>query len=102
MLIIDSKFGSVLYNNVVQNIAVKFLFSFHNPKAKRYTLYYSIVLVVVTVTVLFTTLEYIHQTIIQGIATFFEGFFSLFMLARNEKVGKAFLFHLVRIRDISK
>ena len=81
---------------------MRFLFSFHDPKTKRYTLYYSIVLVIVTATVLFTTLEYIHQTIIQGIATFFEGFFSLFMLIRNEKVGKAFLFYLSRIRDISK
>lgn len=77
-------------------------FLFHDPKTKKYTLYYSIVLVIVTATVLFTTLEYIHQTIIQGIATFFEGFFSLFMLTRNEKVGKAFLFHLARIKEILK
>ena len=81
---------------------MKFLSLFHDPKTQKYTLYYSIVLIIVTATVLFTTLEYIHQTIIQGIATFFEGFFSLFMLARNDKVGKAFLFHLTQIKNISK
>jgi hypothetical protein len=81
---------------------VKFLSLFHDPKTKKYAIYYSIVLVIVTATVFFTTLEYIHQTTIQSIATFFEGFFSLFMLARNDKVGKAFLSHLTRIKNILK
>jgi len=63
-----SKFGRVLYINMIRNTVVKFPFLFHNPQTKRYALYYSIILVVATATVLFTTLEYIHQTAIQGIA----------------------------------
>jgi len=86
----------------MRNMIVKFLFSFHDPKAKKYPLYYSVVLIIVTATVVFTTLEYIHQTLIQGAAIFFEGFFSLFMLARNEKVGNAFLSHLSQCKAILK
>jgi len=81
---------------------MKFFFSMHNPKAKRYAIYYSVVLVAVTGTVVFTTLQYIHQNVIQGVMTFFEGFFSLFMLIRNEEVGKAFLSHLSSIRSFIK
>lgn len=74
----------------------------HNPKAKRYAIYYSVVLVIVTGTVVFTTLQYVHQNVLQGVMTFFEGFFSLFMLVRNEEVGKAFLVHLSGIRSFIK
>lgn len=77
-------------------------FSMHNPKAKRYAVYYSIVLVVVSGTVVFTTLQYVHQNILQGVMTFFEGFFSLFMLIRNDEVGKAFLSHLSSMRSFIK
>ncbi len=87
---------------MIRNTVVNFLFSFHSTQTKRYTLYYSIILVIATTTVLFTTLEYIHQTAIQGIATFFEGFFSLFMLVRHEKVGKAFLSRLSQVIEIPK
>lgn len=75
----------------------KIFSSMHDPKGKRYTIYYSSVLIVVTGVVMFMTLQIIHQNILQGAMTFFEGFFSLFMLSRNEAVGKAFLSHLSRI-----
>lgn len=94
--------GEQSYIFIKKTSIMKFLFTFHNPKTKRYALYYSVVLVIVSATVLFTTFEYIHQTVIQSAATFFEGFCSLFMLARNEKVGNAFLSHLSRFRGIPR
>jgi len=81
---------------------MKFFFAMHNPKTKRYPIYYSIVLVAVSGTVVFTTLQYIHQNPLQGIMTFFEGFFSLVMLSRNEEVGRAFLSHLSNILTFLK
>ncbi|MGB6462783.1 MAG: hypothetical protein WBF38_00970 [Nitrosotalea sp.] len=72
----------------------KFFSSFHNPKSKRYAVYYSAVLGIVIVVVIFMELHLIHQNLLQGTAVFFEGFFSLFMLSRNEETGKAFLSHL--------
>lgn len=76
---------------------LKIFSSIHDPKSKKYTIYYSSVLVMVTGVVIFMTLQIIHQGVLQGVMTFFEGFFSLFMLGRNEKVGKSLLSHLSRI-----
>lgn len=74
----------------------------HDPKNKKYTIYHSGVLIIVTGVVIFMTLQFIHQNLLQGSATFFEGFFSLFMLSRNEEVGKAFLSHLSDITSLIK
>ncbi len=76
---------------------MKFFSSMHDPKSKRYAIYYSVVLVAVTGVVIFMTLQIIHQNPLQGSMTFFEGFFSLFMLSRNEVVGKALMSHLANI-----
>lgn len=73
---------------------IKIFSSMHDPKNKRYTIYHSSVLTIVTGVVIFMTLQIIHQNILQGASTFFEGFFTLFMLSRNEEVGKALLSHL--------
>jgi|GEM_PF-1106792 len=81
---------------------IKIFSSTHDPKNKRYTIYHSCVLVIVTGVVIFMTLQIIHQNLLQGAVTFFEGFFSLFMLSRNEKVGKAFLSHLSDITSLIK
>ncbi len=81
---------------------VRFFSYFHNPKSRWYTVYYSVVLVAVTIVVTFTTFQIIHQNLLQGSSTFFEGFFSLFMLSRNEKVGSAFLSHLSGINNFIK
>ncbi|MGI0088106.1 MAG: hypothetical protein ACREBI_09145 [Nitrosotalea sp.] len=70
---------------------MKLFSSFHNPKTRRYRIYYTTVLIAVTGTVVFTTLQWIHPNPLQGTMTFFEGFFSLFMLSRNETVGNAFM-----------
>lgn len=73
---------------------IKIFSSMHDPKNKRYTIYHSSVLTIVTGVVIFMTLQIIHQNVLQGASTFFEGFFTLFMLSRNEEVGKALLSHL--------
>jgi hypothetical protein len=39
-------------------------------------------------------LEIIHLTIFETAAVYFEGFFSLIMLARNKQAWSAFLQHL--------
>ncbi|MDC8452133.1 MAG: hypothetical protein LV477_04380 [Candidatus Nitrosotalea sp.] len=80
---------------------MKFLPSFHNPKTRGYTTYYVIVLVVVTGVVILTTLQVIHQNIIQNSMTFFEGYFSLFMLIRNEKAGNGFLRHVTYVKSLT-
>ena len=73
---------------------IKIFSSMHDPKNKGYTIYHSSVLTIVTGVVIFMTLQIIHQNVLQGASTFFEGFFTLFMLSRNEEVGKALLSHL--------
>ncbi len=80
---------------------MKFLPSFHNPKTRGYTTYYVIVLVVVTGVVILTTFQVIHQNIIQNSMTFFEGYFSLFMLIRNEKAGNGFLRHVTYVKSLT-
>ncbi len=70
---------------------MKLFSSFHNPKTRRYRIYYTVVLIGATGAAIFTTLQWIHPNPLQGTMTFFEGFFSLFMLSRNETVGNAFM-----------
>jgi hypothetical protein len=81
---------------------MKFMSSFHNRKTKRYVTYYTVVLVAVVGTVVYTTITQIHQSPLQSIATFFEGFFSLFMLGRSELVEKSFLSHLSHARKFMR
>jgi len=81
---------------------VQLFSSMHNPTSKRYTVYHSIVLVTVTGVVIFMTFQVIHQNMLQGSLTFFEGFMSLFMLSRNEKVGKSFLSHVSGISEFTR
>jgi hypothetical protein len=78
---------------------MKFLSSFHDPKTRRYTAYYSIVLVTATAVVMLITFQIIHQNILQNSLAFFEGFFSLFMLVRNETIGKNFLRHMLYLKS---
>ena len=81
---------------------MRFFASIHDRKSKKYVIYYSAVLVVIMGTVGFETLQVIHQAPLQAAATFFEGFFSLFMLGRHEKVGSSLLSHLSKVKQIPK
>jgi hypothetical protein len=81
---------------------LKYFSSTHDPKSRKYVMYYTVALIAVMGTVAFGTFHYIHQPPLLGALTFFEGFFSLFMLSRHEKVGSAFLSHMSKLRQISK
>ena len=83
-----------------QKYFMKLFTTFHNPATKKYIIYYSVVLAIVSITIFLSTIQLIHQNILQNAATLFEGFFSLFMLSRNEKVGKAFLSHITTMKGL--
>jgi hypothetical protein len=80
---------------------MKIFSSFHNPKTRWYGTYYASILVIVTITEILTMFQIIHQNILQNALIFFEGFFSLFMLVRNEQVGNAFLRHVKYVKSLA-
>ncbi len=73
------------------------LSSLHDPKNERYAIYYSVILliVIITVTLLITGIFEIGP--IEGSMIFFEGFVALFMLSRHEKVSHSFSNHLSHV-----
>jgi len=78
---------------------MKVFSSMHNPKTKRYTTYYLLVLITVTISVAITTLyQQAHLGLLQNIMLYFEGFFALFMLSRSDFVSKNFMSHLSNAR----
>ena len=70
------------------------LSSLKNTKSPKYATYYSIILIIASIVVTLSSLRLINLSFIEGIGLFFEGFFSLFMLARHEEVGKGLLTNL--------
>jgi len=79
---------------------MKLLSSLHNPTSRRYVVYYATVLVVVFATGILRTAGIIYMSPIEFTSLHFEGFMSMFMLVRNEKVGNAFLTHLSRLHIV--
>ena len=79
---------------------MKLFSSLHNPKSRRYVIYYSSVLVVIFATGILRSIGIIHLTPMEFTSLHFEGFMSMFMLVRNEKVGNAFLLHLSKLRIV--
>ena len=79
---------------------MKLLSSWHNPTSRRYVIYYSTVLVIVFVTGILRTAGIIYMSPIEFAGLNFEGFLSMFMLVRNERVGNAFLLHLSKLRIV--
>ena len=80
---------------------MKLLSSLHNPKSSKYGIYYSVVLVSISIVLILESLNLFHLSIIQHMSTYFEGFVALFMLSRHD-IGKAFLINLARIKLIQK
>ncbi|MGI0022837.1 MAG: hypothetical protein ACRD9Q_08260 [Nitrososphaeraceae archaeon] len=76
------------------------LSSLHNPKSRRYVVYYSTVLVVVFATGILRTIGIMYMSPIEFASLHFEGFMSMFMLVRNERVGNAFLAHLSKLHIV--
>ena len=81
---------------------MKLFSSLHDPKQTRYAIYYSTVLLVVIITALLLVTETFEFTVTEGFMIFFEGFVSLFMISRNEKVAKSFASHLKSTEDFFK
>ncbi len=81
---------------------MKLFSSLHDPKQTRYTIYYSTVLLVVIITALLLVTETFEFTVTEGIMIFFEGFVSLYMITRNEKVAKSFASHLKHAENFFK
>lgn len=79
---------------------MKLLSSLFNPKNNRYVIYYSALLVAVLTTIILKSIGIIHLPTLEVTMLYFEGFMSMFMLARNEKVGNAFLLHLSKLRIV--
>ena len=71
---------------------------FHNPKGNKYVIYYTVILVVASGSVVFATVQPFVLPVLDRGALFFEGFLSMFMLARHEKTGIAFMAHLRKFR----
>lgn len=67
---------------------------FHNPKGTKYVIYYTVILVVASGSVVFAAVQPFALPVLDRGALFFEGFVSMFMLARHEKTGTAFMAHL--------
>lgn len=81
---------------------LKLFSSLHDRKKSRYPVYYSTVLVIVIITAILLVSGNLEITIIEGTMIFFEGFVSLFMLARHEKVGNDFMSHLTQVKNLSR
>ena len=79
---------------------MKLLSSLHNPKSRRYVVYYSSVLVIIFATGILRTVGIIYLTPMEFTSLHFEGFMSMFMLVRNETVGNAFLTHLSKLHIV--
>ena len=76
--------------------------SLYDPKSHKYATYYFVVLLTVSIVIAIVNINLINLSPLEKGALFFEGYFSLFMLVRHEKVGKAFLSHLSSIKELSK
>lgn len=80
---------------------MKLLSSLVNPKDNRYVIYYSALLVAVITTIILKGIGIIHLPTLDIIILHFEGFMSMFMLARNEEVGNSFVIHLSKLQVLS-
>jgi hypothetical protein len=73
---------------------MKIFSSLHDPKKERYAVYYSMVLIVIIIAITLLVTGIFEVNPIEGGMMFFEGFVSLFMLSRHEKVSHSFSNHL--------
>lgn len=81
---------------------MKLLSSLHDVKNKKYAMYYSSVLIIIATMGIIVYFDLFTMSILERSMMYFEGFFSLFMLARHEETGKGFLLHLSRLEKSCK
>ena len=89
-------------NHGERHSLLKLFSSLHDRKKSRYPVYYSTVLVIVIITAILLVSGNLEITVIEGTMIFFEGFVSLFMLARHDKVGNDFMSHLTQVKNLSR
>ena len=78
---------------------MKLFSSLHDPKHEKYAVYYSVVLVVVIISITLLVNGLFKISPIEGTMMFFEGFVALFMLSRHEKVSHSFSSHLKKFEE---
>ncbi len=76
---------------------MKIFSSLHDPKKERYAVYYSVILLVIIISVTLLVTGIFEISPVEGTLMFFEGFVALFMLSRHEKVSHSFSNHLSKI-----
>lgn len=76
---------------------MKILASLHDPKKERYAVYYSVILLVIIISVTLLVTGIFEISPFEGCMMFFEGFVALFMLSRHEKVSISFSNHLTKL-----
>ena len=72
---------------------MKLFASLHNPQTRKYGIYYSVVLSSISVILILEWMNLVHLTIVEHLSTYFEGFFSLYMISRHN-IGQSFLQNL--------
>ena len=72
---------------------MKLFASLHNPKTRKYGIYYSVVLASISIVLVLDGMHLIHLTITEHMCTYFEGFCGLYMISRHD-IGRAFLQNL--------
>ncbi|HEV2193454.1 MAG TPA: hypothetical protein VGR54_07560 [Nitrosopumilaceae archaeon] len=73
---------------------MRLLSSLYDERNEKYPIYHSGILTFIIITGIPLNLGVTKLPFLDVILLFLGGFFSLFMLARNDKVGKSFLSHL--------
>ena len=76
--------------------------SLYDPKSHKYATYYFAVLLSVSIAVIAVNINLVTLSPVEKGPLIFEGYFSLFMLVRHEKVGNAFLSHLSLLKELFK
>ena len=76
---------------------MKILASLHDPKNEKYAIYYSVILLVVIISITLLATGVFEVNPIEETMMLFEGFVALFMLSRHEKVSHSFANHLEKL-----
>ena len=72
---------------------MKLFASLHNPQSRKYGIYYSVVLASISIILTLEGMSMVHLSITEHVGTYFEGFFSLYMISRHD-IGRSFLQNL--------
>jgi hypothetical protein len=72
---------------------MKLFASLHNPQSRKYGIYYSVVLASISIILTLEGVNMVHLSVTEHVGTFFEGFFSLYMISRHD-IGRSFLQNL--------